>query len=124
MAFLAKVRKEGLLILAEELGEKVRSELRILDLRQLIMRNKSYEEELVKDLLENITSMKLDRKEEERQDRIRREEREFELTRLRLLAVNGNDSLTGGNEENVLAITTCKKLFQNSILKRRILIHI
>ncbi|KFM65660.1 hypothetical protein X975_14219, partial [Stegodyphus mimosarum] len=73
------------------------------------MGNEAYEEELIKSLLENITSVRLEKEErqerirredEERQDRIRREEREFEITKMKLQAAKGKD-LIDGNEESM-----------------------
>ncbi|KFM69716.1 Retrovirus-related Pol polyprotein from transposon 17.6, partial [Stegodyphus mimosarum] len=73
------------------------------------MGNEAYEEELVKSLLENITSVRLEKEDEERQERIRkedeerqerirREEREFEITKMKLEAAKVKDLIDGKEE--------------------------
>ncbi|GFW65190.1 hypothetical protein TNCV_394561 [Trichonephila clavipes] len=48
MAFLGKARKQDLVLLAEELGQKVSDKMTIIDLKNIII--KDYEEEFVSQL--------------------------------------------------------------------------
>ncbi|GBM58258.1 hypothetical protein AVEN_62760-1 [Araneus ventricosus] len=94
MAFLGKARKEDLIILARELGEEVTPDLKIIDLRNLIVASTNYEMEFVKELLNTVISQRTEeaeqRKLEQRkfeleiEERRKREEREFELEKLKL----------------------------------------
>ncbi|GFX90364.1 hypothetical protein TNCV_3849391 [Trichonephila clavipes] len=48
MAFLGKARKQDLVLLAEELGQKVSDKMTIIDLKNIIIGSKDYEEEFVR----------------------------------------------------------------------------
>ena len=80
MSFLSKANKPDLIIIAEELGESASEELRVIDLKKLIVKSKNYEEEFVRNLCENTISARLEKEREERQSK----EREFELEKQRL----------------------------------------
>ncbi|GBO12083.1 hypothetical protein AVEN_200935-1 [Araneus ventricosus] len=92
MAFLVKARKEDLIILARALGEEVTMDLKIIDIRNLIVASTNYEMEFVKELLNAVISQRTEeaeqRKLEQRkleleiEERRKREEREFELEKL------------------------------------------
>ncbi|GBM52427.1 hypothetical protein AVEN_21845-1 [Araneus ventricosus] len=89
MAFLGKARKEDLIILARELGEEVTSDLKIIDLRNLIVASTNYEMEFVKELLNTVISQRTEEAEQRKleleiEERRKREEREFELEKLKL----------------------------------------
>ncbi|GBN54505.1 hypothetical protein AVEN_78435-1, partial [Araneus ventricosus] len=64
MAFLGKARKEDLIILARELGEEVTPDLKIIDLRNLIVASTNYEMEFVKELLNTVISQRTEEAEQ------------------------------------------------------------
>ncbi|KAF8784291.1 hypothetical protein HNY73_009991 [Argiope bruennichi] len=68
MAFMSKGRKQDLIKLATELGEEVEGDLKVIELRELILKTSIYKEDLdfVKDTLENIITERLEREERER----------------------------------------------------------
>ncbi|KAF8781604.1 Transposon Tf2-6 polyprotein like [Argiope bruennichi] len=82
-------RKQDLIKLATELGEEVEGDLKVIELRELILKTSIYKEDLdfVKDTLENIITERLEREERERvadeKERIERD-RAYELEKLRL----------------------------------------
>ncbi|GBO03899.1 hypothetical protein AVEN_224504-1 [Araneus ventricosus] len=80
MAFLGKARKEDLIILARELGEEVTPDLKIIDLRNLIVASTNYEMEFVKELLNTVISERTEEAEQRKleleiEERRKREER-------------------------------------------------
>ncbi|GFY62130.1 hypothetical protein TNIN_422501 [Trichonephila inaurata madagascariensis] len=103
MAFLEKAEKQDLILLAEELGQKVSDKLTVIDLKNIIVGSKDFEKEFVKAYLSVIAEERVERKKEEtiarqhtneqetiaRQHAIeqQREQREFELEMLRLESV-------------------------------------
>ncbi|GBM94810.1 hypothetical protein AVEN_69362-1 [Araneus ventricosus] len=64
MAFLGKARKEDLIILARDLGEEVTPDLKIIDLRNLIVASTNYEIEFVKGLLNTVISQRTEEAEQ------------------------------------------------------------
>ncbi|GFU10952.1 hypothetical protein TNCV_2934401 [Trichonephila clavipes] len=75
MAFLGKAKKQDLVLLAEELGQKVSDKMTNIELRNIIIRSKDYEEEFVRDQLSVILEERL---EGESKEKIQ-QQREFEL---------------------------------------------
>ncbi|KAF8789963.1 hypothetical protein HNY73_005057 [Argiope bruennichi] len=79
----------GLIKLATELGEEVESDLKVIELRESILKTSIYKEDLdfVKDTLENIMTERLESEERERvadeKERIE-QDRAYELEKLRL----------------------------------------
>ncbi|GFU91774.1 retrovirus-related Pol polyprotein from transposon opus [Trichonephila clavipes] len=61
MAFLGKAKKQDLVLLAEELGQKVSDKMTNIELRNIIIRSKDYEEEFVRDQLSVILEERLER---------------------------------------------------------------
>ncbi|GFV30370.1 CCHC-type domain-containing protein [Trichonephila clavipes] len=59
MAFLGKAKKQDLVLLAEELGQKVSDKMTIIELRNIIIGSKDYEEEFVRALLSVILEERL-----------------------------------------------------------------
>ncbi|GFY59063.1 hypothetical protein TNIN_488031 [Trichonephila inaurata madagascariensis] len=89
MAFLGKVEKQDLILLAEDLGLRVSDKMTIRDLKNIIIGSKDYEEEFVKAYLFVIPFIRVKKEEEEGVARHyefkqQREQREFELEKLRL----------------------------------------
>ncbi|GFV45570.1 hypothetical protein TNCV_4240941 [Trichonephila clavipes] len=76
MAFLGKGRKKDLVYVATELGEVVSEDMKVVELKQIIVGSKNFEVEFVKNLLETVM----------REDQLEREtrEREFQLECLRI----------------------------------------
>ncbi|GFU54233.1 hypothetical protein TNCV_3618881 [Trichonephila clavipes] len=73
MAFL----RRDLKCLAEELGETVTEEMKVLALKKLILASKEYEEVFAKELLHIIVSEReIEIKRQEREDELKRQERE------------------------------------------------
>ncbi|GBN18674.1 hypothetical protein AVEN_129446-1 [Araneus ventricosus] len=54
MAYLARSKKEDLVVLAEELGLTVKQELKVKQLHKLITESPSYDEEFTRELLDSI----------------------------------------------------------------------
>ncbi|GFQ64179.1 hypothetical protein TNCT_445471 [Trichonephila clavata] len=100
MAFLGKAKKKTLILLAEVLGQRVSDKMTIIDLKNLIIESKDYEEEFVKaqfsvvleERVKKEVTKKFARQHEIEQEKIarqykieqQREQREFELEKLRL----------------------------------------
>ncbi|GFV00652.1 hypothetical protein TNCV_4752891 [Trichonephila clavipes] len=61
MAFLGKAKKQDLVLLAEELGQKVSDKMTNIELRNIIIGSKDYEEEFVRDQLSVILEERLER---------------------------------------------------------------
>ncbi|GFW15953.1 hypothetical protein TNCV_1409561 [Trichonephila clavipes] len=62
MAFLEKAKKQDLVLLAEELGQKVSDKMTNIELRNIIIGSKDYEEEFVRDQLSVILEERFERK--------------------------------------------------------------
>ncbi|GFX42899.1 uncharacterized protein TNCV_5072631 [Trichonephila clavipes] len=87
MAFLEKAKKQDLVLLAEELGQKVSDKMTIIDLKNIIIGSKDYEEEFVRAQLSVISEERVERETEEkiaRQHAIQQLRWESELNELRL----------------------------------------
>ncbi|GFU16849.1 retrovirus-related Pol polyprotein from transposon 297 [Trichonephila clavipes] len=81
MAFLGKAKKQDLILLAEELGQRVSDKMTNIDLRNIIIGSKDYEEEFVGAQLSVILEERFERESEEkiaRQLAIEQQQREFE----------------------------------------------
>ena len=61
MSFLSKAKKCDLVVIGEELGEKVSGELKIIDLKQIIVKSENYEEEFVRNLCESTINERLEK---------------------------------------------------------------
>lgn len=88
MAYLAKARKTDLFELCEEIGVVVDSSKKILEMKNLILKCATYEEDEVKIILDRIIEDRKQRDEEkirqderDRQERMRQEEREERMAR-------------------------------------------
>ncbi|GFX63468.1 uncharacterized protein TNCV_104761 [Trichonephila clavipes] len=66
MAFLGKAKKQDLILLAEELGQKVSDKMAIIDLKNIIIGSKDYEEEFVRAQLSVISEERVERETEEK----------------------------------------------------------
>ncbi|GFY30257.1 hypothetical protein TNCV_4065081 [Trichonephila clavipes] len=66
MAFLGKAQKQDLVLLAVELGQKVSDKMMIIDLKNIIIGSKDYEEEFVRAQLSVILEEWVDREREEK----------------------------------------------------------
>ncbi|GFX64921.1 hypothetical protein TNCV_450591 [Trichonephila clavipes] len=87
MAFLEKAEKQDLVLLAEELGQKVSDKTTIIDLKNIIIGSKDYEEEFVRAQLSVISEERVERETEgkiTRQHAIQQMRWESELNELRL----------------------------------------
>ncbi|GFV39767.1 TIP41-like protein [Trichonephila clavipes] len=87
MAFLEKAKKQDLVLLAEELGQKVSDKMTVIDLKNIIIGSKDYEEEFVRAQLSVISEERVERETEEkiaRQHAIQLLRWESELNELRL----------------------------------------
>ncbi|GBM00178.1 hypothetical protein AVEN_176416-1 [Araneus ventricosus] len=74
MAYLARSKKEDLLLLAEELGLTVKKELKVKQLHKLITESPSYDEEFTRELLRSIKEER-----EKKEQREKEEERDREI---------------------------------------------
>jgi hypothetical protein len=87
MAFLAKGKKEDLRCLAIELGESVPSEIKVIELKNLVTKSVSYEEEFVKGMLDTIINSRLEKEKKEQMEfelKKEKEQMEFELKKLEI----------------------------------------
>ncbi|GFU09767.1 SCAN domain-containing protein 3 [Trichonephila clavipes] len=66
MAFLEKAKKQDLVLLSEELGQKVSDKMTIIDLKNIIISSKDYEEEFVRAQLSVISEERVERETEEK----------------------------------------------------------
>ncbi|GFV91569.1 hypothetical protein TNCV_770351 [Trichonephila clavipes] len=66
MAFLGKDKKQDLVLLAEELGQKVSDKMTNIDLKNIIIGSKDYEEEFVRAQLSVISEERVERETEEK----------------------------------------------------------
>ncbi|GBN61458.1 hypothetical protein AVEN_244860-1 [Araneus ventricosus] len=86
MTFLAKGKKCDLIALVTDMGEEPRLVMNIMGLKALITGFQSYEEEFVKRMLDTIISS--------RKEEAEKEEKEFQLEKMRIEAgmatPNGN----------------------------------
>ena len=120
MAFLAKAKKEDLRVLAEELGETVGLDLKVIEIKDLILKSNGYEEEFVKALLSSIIE---DRKAKEESEQLAlaqalaqanlEKERAFELEKLRLnleTQKNAMQEASVGSSEDIMHKWELQKL--------------
>ncbi|GBN33923.1 Retrovirus-related Pol polyprotein from transposon opus, partial [Araneus ventricosus] len=117
MAFLGKARKEDLIILARELGEEVTPDLKIIDLRNLIVASTNYEMEFVKELLNTVISQRTEEAEQRKleleiEERRKREEREFELEKLKLQNESFNSAGNGSSRPKIDFLSMIPKFDQ------------
>ncbi|GBL94137.1 hypothetical protein AVEN_185086-1 [Araneus ventricosus] len=103
MAFLGKARKD-LIILARELRKD--PDLKIIDLRNLIVASTNYEMEFVKELLNTVISQRIEEDEQrkreiEGEERRKRLEREFELEKLKLQNESFNSAGSGSSRPKI-----------------------
>lgn len=82
MSFFARGKKQDLQMLADDLGLNVTRDLKVIDLKDLILKSDGYDEEFAKERYDVIIANRL---EEEKMERIR-EERAFELEKLKIEA--------------------------------------
>ncbi|GFU71078.1 hypothetical protein TNCV_1216031 [Trichonephila clavipes] len=61
MAFLEKAEKQDLILLAEDLGLRVSDKMEVIDLKNIIISSKDYEEEFVKAYLSVISEERIER---------------------------------------------------------------
>ncbi|GFR21948.1 retrovirus-related Pol polyprotein from transposon 412 [Trichonephila clavata] len=86
MAYLGKAKKKDLFLVAIELGETVSEDMRVIELKQIIIGSKHYEDEFVKNLLESIMTDRIENEDLEKQTLAREiqlekeaREREFQI---------------------------------------------
>ncbi|GFX39371.1 hypothetical protein TNCV_3860941 [Trichonephila clavipes] len=91
MAFWGKGRKKDLVYVATELGEAVSEDMKVVELKQIIVGSKNFEVEFVTNLLETVMNERMESENLEvqtlaREDQLEREtrEREFQLECLRI----------------------------------------
>ncbi|GFX47353.1 hypothetical protein TNCV_4691581 [Trichonephila clavipes] len=66
MAFLEKAEKQDLILLADDLGLRVSDKMTVIDLKNIIIGSKDYEEEFVKAYLSVISEELVERETEEK----------------------------------------------------------
>ncbi|GFX81979.1 transposon Tf2-6 polyprotein [Trichonephila clavipes] len=111
MAFLLSKKKEHLIELAEELGLIVEASLTKPKLKDLIVKSPDYIEDDVKVMIDSIVKDRI-RTEEEK---LRREEREYELEKLRIQAEKNANTMN--NPENVQAPKVIHETFHKFNMK-------
>ncbi|GFY23290.1 uncharacterized protein TNCV_3939861 [Trichonephila clavipes] len=99
MAFLGKARKQDLVLLAEELGQKVSDKMTIIDLKNIIIGSKDYEEEFVRAQLSVILEERVERETEEKIARQLCYESELNELRLQIESIRSNVKRTSCAED-------------------------
>ncbi|GFV40591.1 hypothetical protein TNCV_946341 [Trichonephila clavipes] len=99
MAFLGKAKKQDLVLLAEELGQKVSNKMTIIDLKNIIIGRKDYEEEFVRAQLSVISEERVERETEEKIARQLRWESELNELRLQIESIRSNVKRTSCAED-------------------------
>ncbi|GFW62880.1 hypothetical protein TNCV_4452291 [Trichonephila clavipes] len=99
MAFLGKAKKQYLVLLAEELGQKVSNKMTIIDLKNIIIGSKGYEEEFVRAQLSVISEKRVERETEEKIARQLRWESELNELRLQIESIRSNVKRTSCAED-------------------------
>ncbi|GFV62168.1 integrase catalytic domain-containing protein [Trichonephila clavipes] len=99
MAFLGKARKQDLVLLAEELGQKVSDKMTIIDLKNIIIGSKDYEEEFVRAQLSVISEERVERETEEKIARQLCYESELNELRLQIESIRSNVKRTSCAED-------------------------
>ncbi|GFW75718.1 uncharacterized protein TNCV_4429011 [Trichonephila clavipes] len=99
MAFLGKAKKQDLVLLAEELGQKVSNKMTIIDLKNIIIGSKDYEEEFVRAQLSVISEERVERETEEKIARQLRWESELNELRLQIESIRSNVKRTSCAED-------------------------
>ncbi|GFW65482.1 transposon Tf2-9 polyprotein [Trichonephila clavipes] len=113
MAFLLSKKKEDLIELAEELGLIVEAVLTKPKLKDLIVKSPDYVEENVKVMFDSIVKDRI--RTEEKEEKLRREEREYELEKLRIQAEKNVNSMN--NSENAQAPKLIHETFHKCNMK-------
>ncbi|GFU86578.1 hypothetical protein TNCV_4480141 [Trichonephila clavipes] len=106
MAFLGKARKQDLVLLAEELGQKVSDKMTIIDLKNIIIGSKDYEEEFVRAQLSVILEERVERETEEKIARQLCYESELNELRLQIESIRSNVKRTSCAEDPTIPVTT------------------
>ncbi|GFX69224.1 peptidase A2 domain-containing protein [Trichonephila clavipes] len=105
-------RQEHLIELAEELGLIVEASLTKPKLKDLIVKSLDYIEDVVKVMIDSIVKDRI--RTEEKEEKLQREGREYELEKLRIQAENAN---TMKNPENVQASKLIHETFHKFNMK-------
>ncbi|GFY72631.1 peptidase A2 domain-containing protein [Trichonephila inaurata madagascariensis] len=113
MAFLLSKKKKDLIELAEELGLIVEAGLTKPKLKDLIVKSPDYVEEDVKVMFDSIVKDRIST--EEKAEKLRREEREYELEKLRIQAERNTNTMN--NSENVQAPKLIHETFHKFNMK-------
>ncbi|GFY44775.1 hypothetical protein TNIN_431701 [Trichonephila inaurata madagascariensis] len=113
MAFLLLKKKKDLIELAEELGLIVEAGLTKPKLKDLILKSPDYVEEDVKVMLDSILKDRIST--EEKVEKLRREEREYELEKFRIQAERNTNTMN--NSENVQAPKLIHETFHKFNMK-------
>ncbi|GFU62963.1 transposon Tf2-9 polyprotein [Trichonephila clavipes] len=113
MAFLLSKKKEHLIELAEELGLIIEASLTKPKLKDLIVKSPDYIEDDVKVMIDSIVKDRI--RTEEKEEKLRREEREYELEKLRIQAEKNANTMN--NPENVQAPKVIHETFHKFNMK-------
>ncbi|GFY62178.1 peptidase A2 domain-containing protein [Trichonephila inaurata madagascariensis] len=113
MTFLLSKKKEDLIELAEELGLIIEADLTKPKLKDLIVKSPDYVEEDVKIMFDSIVKDRIHT--EEKAKKLRREEREYELEKLRIRAEKITNTMN--NSENVQAPKLIHETFHKFNMK-------
>ncbi|GFT76015.1 hypothetical protein NPIL_565651 [Nephila pilipes] len=95
MAYLLKLKKDDMIEIAKELGIDDQNTFTKVDIMNRIIQRVSYEEEIVKAVLEGV----LEEKREKKKKKKSRQIREFELERMRLANITDRASVSSEDLE-------------------------
>ncbi|GFY47675.1 transposon Tf2-9 polyprotein [Trichonephila inaurata madagascariensis] len=120
MTFLLSKKKEDLIELGEELGLIVEAGLTKPKLKDLIVKSPDYVEEDVKVMFDSIVKDRIHA--EEKAEKLRREEREYEPEKLRIQAEKNTNTMN--NSENVQAPKLIHETFHKFNMKDNISLNL
>ncbi|GFS49157.1 transposon Tf2-6 polyprotein [Trichonephila inaurata madagascariensis] len=116
MAFLHSKKKQNLIDLdLIDLGLIIEAGLNKPKLKDLIVKSPDYVEEDVKVMFDSIVEDRISKESEEKEEKLRREEREYELEKLRIQARKNINTMN--NSENVKALKFIHETFRNFNMK-------
>ncbi|GFR05001.1 retrovirus-related Pol polyprotein from transposon 297 [Trichonephila clavata] len=115
MAYLGKAKKKDLFLVAIELGETVSGDMRVIELKQIIIGSKHYEDEFVKNLLESIMTERIENEDLEKQTLAREIQLEKEAREREFQILQQNKEI----EKQQLELE-CLKAKQNTVVTKSV----
>ncbi|GFV20324.1 hypothetical protein TNCV_4140871 [Trichonephila clavipes] len=99
MAFLEKAKKQDLILLAEDLGLRVSDKMTVIDLKNITIGSKDYEEEFVKAYLSVISEERVEKETEKKSTGSTQSNTELHKLRLEIESIRSNVRRTSCEED-------------------------